>query len=61
MERLFRRVYCNPIEPLNPTPTPDRQLFSTSSKEEEKGKIQNQKKPGYQKYKNGNFALATHE
>ena len=37
MERLFRRVYCNPTEPLNPNPTSDRQLFFTSPKEEEKG------------------------
>ena len=51
MERLFRCVYCNPTEPLNPTPTSDRQLFSTSSKEEEKLVI------GHQKYKNDKFAV----
>ena len=53
MERLFRRVYCNPTVPLNSTHTPDRQLFATSSKEEVKGKIQN-----HQKYKNDKFAVA---
>ena len=46
MERLSRRVYCNPTEPLNSNPTPDRQQLSTSSKEEEKGNIQNQPKTG---------------
>ena len=58
---VYACLLYNPTKPLNPTPTPDCQLFSTSSKEEEKGKYKTKQKLviGHQKYKNDKVAVAT--
>ena len=44
MERVFRRVYCNPTDPLNPTLTPNVNYFPHLPKKKKRGKYKTKQK-----------------